>query len=111
LISPGAVIGLAFARLTDRSFVVWGIVGGLVIWAAAVGVERLLYGRRQSRLSFSPPLTDAQLDEVAEAARYAGIKFEHQVDNLEDSASVFTLKTKYHKRLKAIVHKKIEGDR
>ena len=126
LISPGVVIGLAIARLTGTSFVLWGIVGGVLIWAAAVGIDRLRHRHRKCRVLFSPALTETQLEQVEEAARYAGIKFEHQIDDpllfaeadrpddpqaIPEPSSVFTLKNQYRKRLRTIVNNKVDGER
>lgn len=104
LLSPGVVIGLLIARLSDSSFLLWGVIGGVTIWVIAVAVERFFAGNRPGKLSVEPSLTDTELDAVSEAARYAGIKFEHVVDDASDDGSVLASKTKFLTRLNNIVH-------
>lgn len=117
LLSPGAVLGLLVARLTDGSFVIWGVAGALAVWLIAVGIERTFAGHRATAFHITPALNDAQFEGVAEAARYAGIKFEHMrrgdVDEGEVAderlgsedvgASVFSTKAKYRARLQNII--------
>lgn len=117
LLSPGVVLGLLVARLSSGSFIVWGTIGGVMIWLLAVAAERLSAGNRPTHFDAVPPLSAAELERVEEAARYAGIKFEHTeseapsdagstVDNSEGVAqarSMFVTKTKYVARLQNIV--------
>ena len=100
LLSPGVVIGLLIARLSDNSFIIFGIVGGIVIWLAAVGIERAFAGNQMARFSIEPSLSADELDATLEAARHAGIKFDH---SFEDDASRFETKAKYMARLHNIV--------
>ena len=106
LISPGVVLGLLIARLSDTSFLVWGILGGLTIWLAAVSIDRTISGHRETRHVVVPSLTPTELQEVGEAARYAGIKVDH-VSDLDspdtDTGSVFTMKSKFVKRFDNLV--------
>ena len=104
LLSPGVVLGLLIARLSDASFVLWGVIGGITIWVTAVAVERFFAGNRGGHLPVSPALTDAELPGVAEAARYAGIKFEHVIDGDAGNRSILAAKNKYLARLNNIVH-------
>lgn len=111
LLSPGAVLGLLIARLTGGSFIVFGVIGALVIWLAAISLDRVFSGNRPTNFDVEPPLSSAVLERVEEAARYAGIKFEHLVretsennnGGAQDPESVFVTKTKYVARLKNIV--------
>ena len=104
LLSPGVVLGLLFARLTGRSFVVFGLIGGVLIWGLAVGIERAFAGNRPSRMRISPPLKEAELSGVEEAARHAGIAFSHRLSESEDGPdSVLETKTKFIARLHNIV--------
>ena len=100
LLSPGVVIGLLIARLSDSSFVVFGIAGGVAIWLASVGIERAFAGNRMARFSIEPSLSVEELDVTLEAARHAGITFDH---GIEDGASEFSTKAKYVARLHNIV--------
>ena len=104
LLSPGVVLGLLFARLTGRSFVVFGLIGGVLIWGLAVGLERAFAGNRPSRMQISPPLKEVELSRVEEAARHAGIAFTHRLSESEDGPeSVLETKTKFGARLHNIV--------
>jgi len=100
LLSPGVVLGLLIARLTTSSFVAWGLAGGFAIWFVAVLLDRIVSGHRPSRLSLDSALGDDELELVTEAARHAGIKFEHHVD---DASSTFEMKAKYMARLHNII--------
>ena len=118
------VIGLLVARLSDGSFALFGIIGGLAIWFAAVSVERLFAGHRPMSFVVDPSLSAEELERVAEAARYAGITFDHHetfdhesaveepspnlgpdVDNTrpDQAGSMFVTKTKYSARLANII--------
>lgn len=101
LLSPGVVIGLLIARLTDNSFVLFGVVGGVAIWAAAIVVDRVLSGHRGARMLVEPPLSASELEQLEESSRYAGIKFEHRV--LDESGSALETKAKYVARLRNLV--------
>ena len=123
-LSPGVVIGLLVARLSGGSFALFGIIGGLAIWFAAVSVERLFAGHRPMSFVVDPSLSAEELERVAEAARYAGITFDHHetfdhesaveepspnlgpdVDNTrpDQAGSMFVTKTKYSARLANII--------
>lgn len=104
VIGPGVVLGLLYARLTDRSFVVWGLLGGLAIWLAAVVVDNLRYGRRPGRYVHTPPLSPDTLERFSEATRHAGIKFTHELIDTEDGpASVLHTKQKNIQRISIIL--------
>ena len=129
LLSPGVVIGLLVARLSGGSFALFGIIGGLAIWFAAVSIERLFAGHRPMSFVVDPSLSAEELERVAEAARYAGITFDHHetfnhesaveepspnlaedergpdVDNTrpDQAGSMFVTKTKYSARLANII--------
>ncbi len=99
LLGPGVVIGLLFARLTDRSFWLWGAVGGLVIWIVALTIDNYRFGRRDGRLH-ADALDEPQLERLAEAARYAGISYEHEFTDSPDGAqSTFHAQQRHINRL------------
>lgn len=62
LLSPGVVIGLLVARLSGGSFALFGIIGGLAIWFAAVSVERLFAGHRPMSFVVDPSLSAEELE-------------------------------------------------
>ena len=72
LLSPGVVIGLLVARLSGGSFALFGIIGGLAIWFAAVSIERLFAGHRPMSFVVDPSLSAEELERVAEAACVEG---------------------------------------
>jgi len=94
LVAPGVVLGLLFARLTSRSLVLWGLVGGAVIVAAAMALDHFRAGRRQSGLSVEL-LNETELERLAEAGRHAGIRFEHEVDSADEDGPRSKLSTQY----------------
>lgn len=104
LLSPGVVFGLLVARLTDASFLLFGVIGGITIWFLAVSIERLFAGNRPTHFDVAPALTAGELERVAEAARYAGIKYEHrETEEAGDTGSMFVTKAKFVTRLGNIV--------
>ncbi len=111
LLSPGVVIGLLIARLTGGSFVLWGVIGGVTIWILAAIGERMFAGNRPTRFDVAPAVSPDELERVAEAARYAGIKFEHHETAAnepgqglsDDASSMFVTKAKYATRLQNII--------
>lgn len=102
LLSPGVVSGLLVARLTDGSFVLFGLIGGFVIWFGAVVADRLRSSHIPSLFSVAH-LSERELEKVEESARYAGIKFEHDVDDADEPTSIFRTKTKYVTRLRNLI--------
>lgn len=97
LISPGVVLGLLVARLTDSSFWVFGLVGGVTIWAIAALVDNFRFGRVPARLT-TERLNDAELEHLVEAARHAGIRFEHELGD-DDTISVLSTQQRFVDRL------------
>lgn len=92
LLAPGVVLGLLFARITGRSLLVWGVVGGLTILAVAVAIDYYRSSRRPSGLSVEA-LSAAELQALAEAGRHAGIKFEHESDPHDEAGPRSLLQT------------------
>lgn len=104
LLSPGVVLGLLVARLTDSSFVIFGVLGGFTIWLVAVLADNARFGRQKIRLDVRA-LTDSQLESLAEASRHAGIKFDHESEIDEDNGprSLFRLQNRHRNRFRALV--------
>jgi len=94
LVAPGVVLGLLFARLTDRSLIVFGLLGGLVIVTAAMALDHFRAGRRPTGLDVDP-LSDIEVERLAEAGRHAGIRFEHEIASLDGDGPRSRLSTQY----------------
>lgn len=103
LVGPGVVAGLLFARLTERSFLLWGAVGGVIVWAIAVTLDNVRDGQRPGRLH-TDPIDAESLHKLTEAARHAGITFTHEdVDDENGQASVLHAKNRHLDRLANIL--------
>lgn len=111
LLSPGVVLGLLFARLTDRSFWVFGAIGGITIWTLAALLDNFRYGRQPHRLS-TELLSDDALDRLMEASRHAGINVDHESRVLDDGETVSELTTqqRFVARLHGLVSAVTQGE-